>query len=190
MGVVQSSEEDAATNTAAPKPEGSGVPATATGSQPAAAMTPAATAAAGSGTTQPGKSSSRSSTSGPASVPLVIQVREVSLLTPPQQGNLARFLARMEPLQWPEPQCPSVGASLKLQLLLRTHRQLFGYGQATATGGSTDGSVPQGLRAWAQAGGGANAAGGAAMTQRPKLQGPRADKVRRRTFNRNCLHLF
>ncbi|GLI70720.1 hypothetical protein VaNZ11_015744 [Volvox africanus] len=108
-------------------------------------------------------------------IPVYMQVQELEVLAPEQLRNLAEYIAGTGPLEWPVPAAVEIRGNFKLQLQLRTHRKLFGYGAVRSAG-----IMPSEVSAAAAAAQAAerlqlSAAGG--LIQRPRLRGPFAEKV-------------
>ncbi|EFJ41837.1 hypothetical protein VOLCADRAFT_98099 [Volvox carteri f. nagariensis] len=61
-------------------------------------------------------------------LPVYMQVQELEVLSPEQLRNLAEYIVGTGSLEWHVPAAREIRNNFKLQLQLRTHRRLFGYG--------------------------------------------------------------
>ncbi|GIM07841.1 hypothetical protein Vretimale_11907 [Volvox reticuliferus] len=104
-------------------------------------------------------------------LPVYMQVQELEILAPEQRRNLAEYIAGTGPLEWPVPAAVEIRGNFKLQLQLRTHRKLFGYGAVRSVGTTkleaSSSPVADQLELSAARG----------LIQRPQLHGPFAEKV-------------
>ncbi|GFR45081.1 hypothetical protein Agub_g6456, partial [Astrephomene gubernaculifera] len=124
----------------------------------------------------------------PSYLPVYNQVEELELLSPAQLRNLAEYLADVGPLEWPVPAALEVRNNFKLQLQLRTHRRLFGYGEAlqsvvadAAAGSATGAASTKGDEQAVTVAAAAEirqrmSAGAPTLIQRPPLRGRFAEK--------------
>ncbi|GBF93826.1 pre translocase subunit [Raphidocelis subcapitata] len=115
-----------------------------------------------------------------ASLPLAVP--EVAVLTQRQLAELAAYLLDAAPLPWPR---PAFQVSLKTHLALSAHARLFatpaapaGAAAAAAEGGGGGDGAGNGNRGGAGGGGSSSREVEAAVgAQRPRLEGPCADRV-------------
>ncbi|GIL60073.1 hypothetical protein Vafri_14736 [Volvox africanus] len=109
-------------------------------------------------------------------IPVYMQVQELEILVPEQLRNLAEYIAGTGPLEWPVPAAAEIRGNFKLQLQLRTHRKLFGYG-AVRSAGTMPSEASSSSAAAAQAAERLQLSGVGGLIQRPRLHGPFSEKV-------------
>ncbi|GLC77083.1 hypothetical protein PLESTF_001882400 [Pleodorina starrii] len=110
-------------------------------------------------------------------IPVYMQVEELEVLTSEQLRNLAEYIAGTAPLEWPVPPAREIHGNFKLQLQLRTHRRLFGYGAVHAPSGQPPPSSASAAAAAEELLGRLEMSATKGLMQRPPLRGPFAEKV-------------